>query len=235
MLAGAQLKRGNTMLLPNRLKKTYYMLFVILAMALVGCTSQTSNKLALEGLVTAADQAYFDQVLVAPGQPLPGFSRVFIEPSQASFSEHWLRSNRGEYTQRDLDRLTSQYASLLDKALRSAMEKDSRYQLVETPQEAEVIVRAQLQSLNIYAPDLSRHGISDYYIHEAGNATLNLLLVDATTGSTLAQFIDHRETSSNPSMRKERTNRVTNARYFSRLMDRWTNNLMTYLGDQKSA
>jgi hypothetical protein len=223
------------MLLPRHLKNSCYVFFGLLLVLIAGCTSQTSSKLAQDGLITDTVQNHFDQVLIAPDTTLPAFSRVYLEPSTAYFSSYWLQDNRGKYTHSDLDRLTSQYAGLLDKALRSALEKDGRYQLVDSAQDAEVIFRPRLQNLNIYAPDLSHQGRVDYYIYEAGNATLNLLLVDAETGTTLAQFIDHHETYSNPTMRKERTNRAINARYFSRMMDRWMNNLMTYLDNHKSA
>src|SRR5690606_33927776 len=122
----------------------------------------------------------------------------------------------------------------LSKSLHEGIADQSGFTLVDSAAEAEVIFRPKLESLNIYGPDLSFQGRIDQYIHEAGNATFDLQLVDARSGRVLAQFVDHSETFSNPGMIRERTNRVTNARYFGRLMDRWTNNLITYLTEANS-
>ncbi len=216
-----------------------FLLALTLALTLVlGACAQTGpHPQALAGLSEARQTSGFAHAYSNTEQPLGKVlgnaqsraSRIFIAPTRVNFSDYWLREYRSDYSQRDLDRLSQQYAGLLDKALRSALEKSGNYLLVGTLNEADIHLQPTLDALNIYAPDLSFQGNTRQYIHEAGNATLNLVIGDAKSGAPLAQLIDNRETSSNPSLRVERADRITNARYFSRLMDRWGNNLVKYL------
>ncbi len=217
------------MLLPGKLFRTIVVLLLVIGLSACG---QSPYRQAVDGLTETRDTREFDHIYLLSDQAIPTFNRVFIEPVAVSFSDHWLRTFRTQYTQRDLDRLTEQYAGLLDKSMRNAL--DGSYQLVDSPAEAEIIFRPKLEALNIYAPDLSNQGVTRHYIHEAGNATLDLLLLDAASQKPLAQFVDHRETFSNPGGRMERTDRITNARYFSRMMDRWSDNLVRYLRNQDS-
>lgn len=207
---------------------------VFLALAMVACANVKPHPKADPSLVEVQHNRSFDRVLVGSTNQLPQFTRVFLEPTQVTFSDYWLRDRRNDYTDRDLERLTRDYGKLLDKSLRKGFEDKGGYQLVAQANEAEVILRPALESLNIYAPDLSFAGRRDQYINEAGNATFNVVLVDAKTGRPLAQFIDNRETFNNPGMRREKADRITNARYFSRLMDRWTNNMLDILSNPQS-
>lgn len=199
--------------------------------ALVACTP-TTYKRAAPGLSEASAPSRFDYVYTNSERPLGSFSRVFIAPTQVEFSDYWLREYRADYTQRDLTRLTEQYAGLLDKSLRQSIEKSGQYQLVESAQAAEVVFQPKLLSLNIYAPDLALQGSNRQYIHEAGNATFDITLI-AADNTPLLQLVDNRETTSSIGRRVERTNRAINARYFSRMMDRWSNNLVDYLQGEK--
>ena len=173
----------------------------------------------------------FDHVLMMPGSGIPAFSNVFIEDPAVSFNKHWLLDFRGDYTDRDLERITSTYGEMLKKALREGMAEQTNVTVVDSAAEADVIYRPLLRELNIYAPDLSMPGRTKKYVYEVGNATFDLTLIQASNDKVIAQFIDHRETSANIGNRLERTDRVTNARYFRMLMERWTRNLTNYLVD----
>ena len=173
----------------------------------------------------------FDHVLMMPGSGIPAFSRVFIEDPQVTFNKHWLQDFRGDYTDRDLERITTTYGEMLKKALREGMTEHTSVTVVDSAAEADVIYRPLLRELNIYAPDLSMPGSTKKYVYEAGNATFDLTLIQAGTDKVIAQFIDHRETSTHVGSQLERTNRVNNARHFRNLMERWTRNLTSYLID----
>lgn len=211
------------------INKHKVLLSILLALLVSACTSNKPYKNAAPGLVEVSHNQYFDRVLMVPGSSLPSFSKIYIEDPGVTINEYWLRNFRGDYTERDLERIKTSYAKLLKDALVEGIADHSQFTVVNSAAEAGVIFRPNLDSLNVYAPDLSFQGRIDQYIHEAGNATFNLQILDSGTGKVLAQFIDHRETASNPGMNRERTNRAVNARYFGRLMDRWTFNLMTYL------
>lgn len=222
-------------LISNNLPKILLQAGAILAVVLLSaCASNKPYRDAAPGLTEVSHNRYFDRVLLAPGTPLPSFNRVYIEVPQVAMNDYWLRNYRGEYTQRDLARIKTAYAELLQKSLREGVIEQDAFTLVDSTAEADIIFRPKLDALNLYAPDLSFHGRIDQYVHEAGNATFDLQLVDVASGKVLAQFVDHSETFNNPAMIRERANRATNARYFGRLMDRWTNNLMTYLTEANS-
>lgn len=210
------------------LSAKYASLAVLLAL-LSACATDRPYQHAAPGLVEVDHNRYFDRILLEPGKRLPSFSRVYIEDATVTMNQYWLKNFRGDYTQRDLERIQTSYGKLLKDSLTDAVTAHDNFTLVNSAAEAEIIFRPSLDSLNIYAPDLSFHGRMDQYIHEAGNATFNLVLVDGRNGAVVAQFVDHSETFSNPGRIRERTNRVNNARYFGRLMDRWSNNVMTYL------
>lgn len=213
----------------NRLNVLKSVLGVAVLFLVAACTSTKPYENAAPGLVEISHNQYFDRVLLPPKTHLPVFHKVYIAEPVVTMSEYWLRTYRGDYTERDLERIKGRYGALLKKSLHKELAKHADFVVVEAANEAEVIFSANLDGLNIYAPDLSYVGRTDHYIYEAGNATFNLQLLAADSGHALAQFVDHSETFSNPSMIRERADRITNARYFSRLMDRWARNLMTYL------
>ncbi|WP_024461830.1 lipoprotein [Marinimicrobium sp. LS-A18] len=194
---------------------------------LAACAQQSPLPLADDSL-RPAQPGNFDHVFLPPGERLPRITTLYIEPAQVALSDYWLRDRRADYTQRDLDRIYEDYGRFLDEALREGLSEQTGVTLTENREEADMIFRPTLRDLNIYAPDLSRPGITRHYTREAGNATFDLVLEDPN-GKVLAQFIDHRETQNLTGQAMEWTNRVTNYRHFSRLMDRWTRNLSVYL------
>lgn len=173
----------------------------------------------------------FDHVLMLPGSGIAAFSKVYIEDPVVSFNKHWLLDFRGDYTDRDLERITTTYGEMLKKALTEGLTEQTTVTVVNSAAEADMIFRPLLRELNIYGPDLSMPGRTKKYVREIGNATFDLTLIQAKGNKVIAQFIDHRETSASPGSRLERTDRVTNARYFRMLMERWTRNLTDYMID----
>lgn len=204
---------------------------VMAGVLLSACAQQTSQPEVAPGLVEVDHHHYFDRVFLAPGRQLPKIRRIYIEEANVSMNDHWLKNYRGDYTERDLQRIKTSYGQLLKKTLEKQITQHDGLTLAENAAEADVIFRPALESLNIYAPDLSMPARMEHYIQEAGNATFNLQLIDPQSGATVAQILDHRETFSNPAGFRERSNRATNARYFSKLMNHWAQNLMSYLTD----
>lgn len=200
----------------------------LLALALLsGCSQHRTLPLADERL-RPVESGNFDHVLVPAGERLPRFTQVYIETPEVHFSDRWLREHRSDYTQRDLERIETTFGDLLKRSLTRGLEHNTGVNVTDSPEQAEVIFRPQLRSLNIYAPDLSATGIRTAYTRQAGNATFDLVLLDPED-RVLGQFIDHRETRQFTGRAMERTNRATNNRHFRRLMDRWSFNLTTYL------
>lgn len=203
---------------------------MLIALTILACSNNVKPPKADERLM-GTQAGGFDQVLTIPGAGITPFSKVFIEEPSVSFNKHWLLDFRGDYTQRDLDRFTSSYGEMLKKAISESVAGNTQVTLVTKAIDADVIFRPLLRDLNIYAPDLSIPGRVKNYVHEIGNATFDLTLIRAGNNEVMAQFIDHRETSASPGRHLERTDRITNARYFRMLMERWSNNLTDYLID----
>lgn len=208
-------------------------LFTLVTMTLIACTNIAKVPKADERLM-GTRAGGFDQVLLLPGSGIAPFQKIYIEDAQVTFSKNWLKEFRTDYSERDLERITSSYSAMLKKALTSGMNERTVASVVNNPDEADIIFRPLLRELYIYGPDLSMPGRGTQYIFEAGNATFDLTLVNAQNNSVIAQFIDHRETSSHIGEQPERTNRATNARYFRLLMERWARNLSGYLTDMGS-
>lgn len=195
---------------------------------LASCATHMRTDKASEDLIEV-ERGNFDHVLMQDGAPLPSFTRVSIAEPVVAMSEYWLRDHRSDYSDRDMERIKEDYGRFLKEALADTLVEKSHIEIVDSPQEADMLLRPSLLNLSIYAPDLSFPARMDQYIESAGNATLNLEFVDPKSEEVLAQFVDHRETPAIVIGRLEETNRVTNYRLFRRLMERWSNNLVDYL------
>lgn len=195
------------------------------ALLLAACAQQPYEHVADPNLVPAV-KGQFDRVLLPPDSALPQFTRVYVEPAQVHMSDYWLKDRRREYTSNDLQRIERSYGQLLSQTLVRRLSDDTGLTFVDEPTQAEVIFRPALRELNLYAPDTGV-GVTRQYARTAGNATFDLVLIDAATGAVIGQFVDHRETPGQ--VRIEPANRGTNLRQFRRLMERWTDNLTDYL------
>lgn len=200
-------------------------LFAILTLA--ACSQHAYVSVADDHLQPTA-KGNFDFVFVGEGERIPRFETVFIEPTEVSLSDYWLREHRGDYTDRDLTRIHENYGRLLNEALSEGLIEHTGLVVTNNRAEADMVLRPKLKDLNIYGPDLSTPDLRRYYVQEAGNATFDLVLL-SPDDRVIAQFVDHREAYPMAGDRLEWTNRVTNYRRFSHLMDRWTRNLSTYL------
>jgi hypothetical protein len=197
---------------------------------LTGCAAHDRDDTEPE-LIKVESRA-FDKLYQHPDRPLPEVRAVAIEAPSVEFSEQWLRTHRGDYTERDLERIRKDYGEALQKALAEAFER-GQIQVVGSAGEADVVVRPALLRLNIYAPDLTQRGRRDQYVESAGNATFDLRLADPQSDQVLAHFVDHRETPAIVPGRVEETNRGMNYRLFRRAMDRWSRNLVDHLNQEQ--
>lgn len=197
------------------------------ALGLSACSQRPYIPVASEGFKPAA-KGNFDFVFVAEGERIPRFETVFVESAEVTLSEYWLREHRGDYTDRDLERIHREYARLLEEALKKGLIEQTGVTVTGDREEADMMLAPRLRDLNIYGPDLSVPGITRHYTQDAGNATFDLVL-RTPEGEALAQFVDHREADGLMANRLEWTNRATNYRHFRQLMERWTRNLTQYL------
>src|SRR5690625_5917162 len=130
--------------------------------------------------------------------------------------DYWLKDRRCKYTTSDLHRIESRYGDLLSQHLTRRLSDATVLTFVDEPAQAQVIFRPVLRELNLYVPDTGV-GVTRQYSRTAGNATLDLTVLDASIGAVLGQFVDHRETP--VLVRMELDNCGTNFRHLRRLVE----------------
>lgn len=205
-------------------KTTYVAGFVVL-MSACGTTptEQNTNDELIEVRVDNFDEAYR---VATPD--LPRVTRVAIAPPEVQMSEQWLREFRGDYTSRDLERISSDYGRFLQESFQEALTQ-AGVEVVAPDASPQIVIVPKLRNLDIYAPDLTPLAFTDQYIETAGNATLELSIQDPESSRILAQLTDHREAPAIVVGRIAETNRAVNNRLFTRLMDQWSRNFIDYL------
>ncbi|WP_111642169.1 hypothetical protein [Marinimicrobium alkaliphilum] len=204
-------------------------LTLLVLLALSACSTTPSYDKADASLQATNETGNFGAVLLRHGEPLPTFTRVYVEEVPVELSRQWLSSHRSNYSRSDVERIERDYGERLRTALRNGLTDQTEVEVVDSADEADVVLRPHLRKLNIYAPDLMQPATRYYYSDQMGNATLDLYLVHPRNGNVLAQFVDHREVRAGIIFRGERATRGTNLRYFGRTMDRWAFDFVDYL------
>lgn len=194
-------------------------------------TPKTEANIISTPMVETASR-FFDKVYLAEGANLGNYRKVYVEPGEVSFSEYWKREHRTDVADGYQSTVREKYGALLQEQLKKAYSESEKYVVVENRSEAELILKPALENLNIFGPERST-GITKTFVYRAGNATFNLLIIDAGTGDAVAKFVDHRETREAPGRVLERANRATNYRDFQQLMKRWSRGVVEYVAEEK--
>lgn len=197
----------------------------------IGCASTAPPTETSDGLVLQPDTR-FQEVYARPGVDVSGFSEFGLESCEVSFRRNWQReqnenrvdlSNR--VTQQDVDRIKDQLGALCDEHFLEALQKPPAYPMADAfdDGEAVLVLRPSIINLDIAAPDVRGAGRSRSYTTEAGEMTLSLDIVDATTGETLYRIVDRRR--SRDTGRMEWTTGVSNRAEAGRMLTRWSDML----------
>lgn len=194
-------------------------------------TPKTEANIIDTPMVEGASR-FFDKVYLAEGANLGSYRKVYIEPGEVNFSEFWQREHRTDVSDEYKSRIREKYGALLREQLKEAYSESEKYEVVDDRSEADLILKPVLENLNIFGPERAT-GITKTFVYRAGNATFNLLIVDAETGDAVAKFVDHRETREAPGRVLERANRVTNYRDFRQLMKKWSKEVVEYAEEEK--
>jgi len=196
-----------------------------------GCASNQPPAETHDGLVLQADSKA-DQLYLRPGVDFSGYREFGLVPCQVAFRKNWLRdqnSNRmslsKRVTQKDVDKIKDTLAAGCDEQFRAALLAEPPYTLVEEFDEGQqvLVVRPAIINLDIAAPDIMTAGMSRSYTTEAGQMTMYVELLDATTGEILARAVDRRRAADTG--RLTWTNGVTNGAEANRMLRRWAEQL----------
>ena len=199
--------------------------------ALSACASNkppttTHDGLVLDQSVTTAE------VYKRPGASLAGYDEYGLTPCKVAFKKNWMRDQNqsrldlnNRVTQKEVDRIKDRLSAECDKHFRAALEQAPAYKLVESFSEGEkvLILEPAIINLDIAAPDVMSPGMSRTYTTSAGEMTLLLEVIDATTHEVLFRVVDRKRARDTGWM--QWTNSVTNQSDADRALRHWAGKL----------
>ena len=208
----------------------------VLVFGLLGaCATTELPATSPEGLVLQPDSKV-GALYVKPGVSLAGYSDYGITACDVAFRKNWLRDQNSDMlditdqvTQRDVDRIKDSLSEQCESAFRAALGESPAYNVVEEFDDGEevLVLHPSIVNLDISAPDTMSPGRSRTYTTSAGEMTLVLEMLDATTGELLVRAIDKRRGIE--AARLEWTNSVTNRADASRVLKNWAGQLRSAL------
>lgn len=203
------------------------LLLTWLVAMLSSCANMSPPTESFDGLMLVPDTR-FAQVYVRPGADLSTYTAFGLTPCQVAFRKNWQRDQNqstinlsSRVTQEDVSRIKDRLSAECDRTFRAALEQAPPYKLVDQFNTGEhvLVLRPAIINLDIAAPDVMGAGRQRTYTTEAGQMTLSLEGVDATTGEILVRVVDRRR--SLDTGRLQWTNSVTNQADARRILNRW--------------
>ncbi|MEZ0152787.1 MAG: DUF3313 family protein [Candidatus Reddybacter sp.] len=188
-----------------------------------------SEQVTDEGLVLQANTK-FREVYLKPGAKLAAYNTYGLFPCKVAFRKDWARDQNKSrvglhrrVTQKDVERIKKLLSKECDRFFREALEVEPAYTLVDQFSNGDqvLILRPAIINLDITAPDLMTPGMTRTFTTSAGQMTLYLEALDATTGEILVRVIDRRKSMKSGSMRW--TNSITNRAEANRALQHWAN------------
>jgi len=162
---------------------------------------QSPPEVSYDGLHLVPDTP-FAEVYLKPGADLKVYEKFGVTDCQVAFRKNWLREqNEGHIdltsrvTQKDVDRIKSQLGEACSRHFREALARDPAYDIVDQCVQGEevLLLRPAIVNLDITAPDVRAAGMSQTYTTSAGEMTLYLELVDATTDEVIGRIVDRQK------------------------------------------
>lgn len=212
---------------------------ILMTIFLAACAT-TAPPVSHDGL-TLVPGTKMGLVYTKPGANISSYQEFGLAACEVSFRKNWMRdqnSNRidlsNRVTQRDVDRIRDSLKAECDSHFREALEAAPAYLLVEKFDEGEnvLIIQPSIINLDVSAPDTKSAGMTRSYTTSAGEMTLVLELVDATTGETLARITDRARGLDQSRM--QWSNSVTNRADADRILRRWATQLRKGLDQARS-
>jgi len=169
---------------------------------------------------------------VRPGATFTQYKKVAILDPYVEFSQDWVknynRDQRGSSKIRDsdLERAKKTLQSDFKKIFTEELQKNGRYQVVDSGGPEVLILRPALLNIRVSAPDLMTPGRSVTYVESAGAMTMYLELWDSASNTILARVVDGQV---DPNQFGQRSSRVTNQAAADRIMRSWADELRNRL------
>ena len=186
-----------------------------------------------------------DEVYLAPKADLRGYTKVMLDSAQVSFAANWRKNLNEEHIAQleertrpdDASRIADKVRKGFDEAFASAF-KRAGYEIVAAPGPGVIRLAPRLTDVSINAPEtitMSRPTNRVYAI-DAGEATLDLELVDASTGALLGRVHDRRTAGNRGAFRSSfrLTTPASNVFDFGGLFDLWAQDSLKVVQQAKA-
>ena len=202
---------------------------------LTACATTEMPATSPEGLALQPDTKV-GALYMRPGAVLKDYDEFGVTSCNVAFRKNWLRDQNSQrldlssrVSQRDVDKIKDTLSEHCEAAFRSALQEEPAYKLVDEFADGEqvLVLRPSIVNLDINAPDKMSAGMTRSYTTSAGEMTLILEVLDATTGELLARVIDKKRGLDTG--RLEWTNSVTNRAAADRALKGWARQLRTAL------
>ncbi len=200
-----------------------------LLMLVIGCAgSQSSAPTTTHDGLTLIPDTKFKEVYGKPGVELSGYTEFGVADCRVSFRKNWLRdqnNNRldlsSRVTQQDVDKIKDNLGASCTEKFTEALLEEPAYNLVDAFDDGEqvLVLRPSIINLDIAAPDVQSASRSRSYTTSAGEMTLSLDVVDATTDEVLYRIVDRRRGMDTG--RVQWTTSVSNSADANRALTRW--------------
>lgn len=173
-----------------------------------------------------------DKLYRLPEADLGEYSEFGLAPCTVAFRKHWQRDQNNSrmdfshrVTQEDVDRIKDGLAAYCDTLFREELLQDPAYTLVDDFDDGQnvLVIKPSIVNLDVNAPDVRSASMMRSYTTSAGEMTLNLELVDGTTGQVLARVIDRQQDFDSGQM--EWTTTASNSAEARRILRAWSKQL----------
>ena len=128
--------------------------------------------------------------------------QVMVMPVTIEFSRHWLRDQRRDHTQSDINTLKQRYSNALTRSLAAHLEKQG-FSVGSAP--GGLVAQLNITQMRISAPDFNGPLSKLYSNAEHGAANFDLTFNQAE--QAVAQFTDHRKVMQGMPSQMNLTNR----------------------------
>lgn len=171
-------------------------LWVLLGLFLaLPAMAQKPPEISHDGLTLVHDTK-LQLVYLLPGVDFSQYNQVALLDSAVAFRRNWQRDqNRGgtfHVTKMDMDRISKSLAKMFNEILRDEISTNGKLPLVDTADEATLVLRPAIIDLDITAPASTSMGPGrgGQFSTSAGAMTLYLEIFDGMTGQILARIAD---------------------------------------------
>lgn len=197
-----------------------------------------TNPAQVEGLAAVKSRT-LDEVYLSPKVDFVSYRKAFVEPARVELAKGWRKSINQQrepsrwLTAEDERQIVDKAAAGMTEAVAKAF-KDQGFEIVAAPGPGVLSVAPSTTDLFVNAPDtVTPTGQVQFTHQEAGDATLNLEIRDAVSGTIVGRVVD-RNTARQVG-RMNRVNLLSNQFWFDAMFSAWARNCVTELAMARGA